>query len=198
MNFWQIAFPSAAAAFALLYLFLGAKGLMTKQAFWVHSRWLVLPLAVYFLLQSGSQISYLFDDRLPSDTRTVLLMFAIMPILFIGFFWWILRGIIIYGISEDGVSDAVDQILPKIGEEYEKKFSKVIFPKINTELSLNIQGWLGTANIRSKNSSMMKKVGLELTQVLPAIATKNAVHWFNMIMGVIMAILTAGMIYLFR
>lgn len=130
---------------------LGLRGLVGRRPFMIPSWELVGVFAVLFLPQIVIQIGSIEFLMFGGVSGLAMGGLAIlMPVLVVVFMWWMLRGHMVIGVSEDVLGEVVTGALEELEIPYEQRLSRIDLPSHGAQLRLGVQGWVKTAQIRWK------------------------------------------------
>ncbi len=147
----KIYFPLIFALMAFFFLFIGIKVVMSKRPLFMPSKYFFGFIVLAFLPQFATTVDMLLKG-LPGK---IGLIFVISPILFgclLVFFWILMKGYMAIGVSDDSFRDAIHFSLKRINQPFEEKLSAIKLTAINANLQIAIQSWIGSAQLRLKNS----------------------------------------------
>lgn len=168
-------------------LFVGAKGLLTKKVNIYSGKWLVALISLCF-----------FPNFLSSlQSFSVIPAASLISILFypglIAVFWFITKGYIFFGVSEEHMSEAIKAVLAKANLSYEEKLASIHLSN-GSIFQIAVQAWAGTAQFKPKNAQAKEDVktliplfnAYFLNSNTPV---KNFTYWLYAIVGFFMLIL---------
>ena len=124
---------------------------------------------------------------------------AILPILMfivlIGWFAFMMKGFTVYGVDGNDFQRLFIECLNDKNYEYEQTLASIRIKNPELELSIAIQSWMGTAQIRLKGKANHKVLG-EIISGLKAKEMKANFIFpiFYAIVGVLITILSISMI----
>lgn len=156
--------------FVLSFYFLhhGLRVLITKRPFLFSSKnvfWVAalafLPNIIFPINSFWKHYSFDAETSAPFDwTISFLLLIPLVmyPALLI-FYWRILRGYGVLGVTDESFRQALYSVLQELKLPYEERLSKMHLISLDADLEANVNGWLGTATIRMKQKEHQDTLG---------------------------------------
>lgn len=127
-------------------LFVGVRGLLARRVTVYSGKWLLALVALCFLPQLINGLKLL--GTAPSLAAISLIMYAGLLLIF----WFITKGFIFFGVSEELVNDALKSAFGKMGLKHEQLLGSVKLEDGGI-FQLSLQDWVGTMQLKPKNSS---------------------------------------------
>ncbi|MEI6507382.1 MAG: hypothetical protein WCO54_02800 [Bacteroidota bacterium] len=127
--------------FPLIFLLIGLSVLVRKKPLIINYRWFFL-LMIIIILPTFQIISF-----------SSIGVGSILPILFIGYFYYFMRGFMILGANGDDLQKAFMSVLAEGNYEFEQTFTSIKIKEPALEMSIAFQSWIGTGQIRIKNKA---------------------------------------------
>ena len=152
-SFYRMAVVSG--AMAVLCLFIGLRGLLTRRPFLLPARWLfVFLMAVFF----GPVVS-LIPFAWPSQAMDWLpfVMFPVMAV----FFWVQMKGYLAFAVTGKSFRDGLLVALDKLQLPYEESLSSIRLTSVEADLQVAVQSWIGTGQIKvrpGRHGPLLKRI----------------------------------------
>jgi hypothetical protein len=126
-------------------------------------------------------------------------MFAVM----LGFFWIQMRGYMAFGISDTYFREALLSAAGALGYTVEETMSRLKIKETGEEIQVAIQGWIGTAQLKSgdrKSAGTVTRIahGMNLYFKKATGKMNYLTSYFNLIMGSFLIILAIDLFVLAR
>lgn len=125
-------------------LFVGVRGLLVRRVTIYSGKWLLALVALCFLPQFINSLKLL--GTAPSLAAISLIMYPGLLLVF----WFITKGFIFFGVSEELVDDALKVAFGKMGLKYEQLLASVKLEDGGI-FQISIQDWVGTMQLKPKN-----------------------------------------------
>lgn len=125
-------------------LFVGVRGLLARRVTVYSGKWLLALVALCFLPQFLNGLKLL--GTVPSLAAINLIMYPSLLLIF----WFITRGFIFFGVSEELVNDALKGAFGKMGLKHEQLLGSVKLEDGGI-FQISIQDWVGTMQLKPKN-----------------------------------------------
>lgn len=146
-------------------LSMGLRGVITKKPFLYAAKntfWFValsFAPSIIFPLQSlwkSYSFSVEHSERFEwSFTLPLLFPLLMYPVLLV-FYWRILRGYTVLGVTDDSFRQALYTVLKDMQLPFEERLSKLRLTSLDADLEANVSAWMGAANIRIKQREHQK------------------------------------------
>jgi hypothetical protein len=167
-----------------LFMFLRKKPLI------LNSVWMLIVMCLCFLPQILLSIEMLF--KYPSFIGILpILMFMVLIVWFV----FIMRGYIIYGVDGSDFQKLFIECLNDKNYDFDQSLATIKIKNPEIELSIAVQSWVGTAQIRFKgkeNGDVLKSLISDLNQ--KDIKANYIFPIFYALIGVLITILSISMI----
>lgn len=187
---------------------------MTKKPFLFSSRnvfWVIalafLPNIIFPIEGFWRHYTFAQENSIQFDWSVsflLLIPLIIYPVLLI-FYWRVLRGYTVLGVTDDSFRQALYAVLRDMELPYEERLSKMHLTSIDADLEANVNGWIGTATIRMKQRShqdTLKRIASALNRYFAEshVATNMATCTYHLIFGVLTfaAALSFGYFFVLR
>ena len=139
---------------AVFALSLGLLGLLRNRPVIFSARWLfgfmfiaIMPSLLNPLLTRVGQ-SEAFEYRGPmSFIGPGMFVFLVVV------FWFQMRGYLVLGVNDTTLRGALHHALSERGLQYEEKLGSIHVPSEGLDLQVAIQSWMGTAQMKAKQTS---------------------------------------------
>lgn len=125
-------------------LFVGVRGLLARRVTIYSGKWLLALVAVCFLPQFLNGLNLL--GKMPSLAVINLIMYPGLVLVF----WFITRGYIFFGVSEELANEALKSAFGKMGLKHEQLLGSVKLEDGGI-FQISIQDWVGTMQLKPKN-----------------------------------------------
>jgi hypothetical protein len=150
----------ATAVFFVLsvyFLVLGFRGLVGKKPFLFSAKssfWVILlafaPSMISPIYSFWKVYSSATENSIPFEWSYVLVLLiplTLYPVLLV-FYWRILRGYTVVGVTDESFRQALYSVLGDLKIPYEERLSKMHLTALNADLEANVSSWMGTASVR--------------------------------------------------
>jgi hypothetical protein len=189
------------ALMAVFLLFIGAKVVVTKRPIFISSRYFFAFLLLAFSPQFVNAAK-MFSKDLPGSLGLITYLNPIMFVCLLIFFWFMMKGYIAIGVSDDSFRDALHFSLNKNNLPFEEQLSVIKLTSINANLQVAIQSWIGSGQLRLKNSKdakVLPKIISEMNKyyVENNIHPNNITSIFYIILGVFMLVFAGAFYFAF-
>lgn len=164
MDFLSIMYPYFFLILSLVSISMALFVFIRKKPLIFNSVWIILFISLCFLPQIITAIQMLFDQQAGGGIPIIL-----MTGIFIAWMSFMTKGFLIYGVDGSDFQRAFIECLNDKNYEYEQTLSSVKIKNPELELSVVIQSWIGTAQIRFKGKKN-KKV---LNDLMDSLKTKT-------------------------
>ncbi len=125
-------------------MFVGVRGLLTRRVTVYSGKWLLALVAICFLPQFMNGLKLL--GQVPSLAVINLIMYPGLVLVF----WFITKGYIFFGVSEELVNDALKSAFGRMGLKHEQLLGSVKLEDGGI-FQISIQDWVGTMQLKPKN-----------------------------------------------
>jgi len=169
------------------YFGIGLKVLISKRPLFISSRWYFAMIAIAYV---PFAFNYFF---LPGQLSLTSML---MPVIFgtlLLFYWFILKGYIAIGITDEGFDNALKSALKQLNLPFEESLTRIVLASKGVELQVSIQSWIGTGQLKIKKRSkagneLLKDIAQSMNDYFKSNQTKtnNLTAIFYLIMGVIL------------
>lgn len=133
-------------------LFVGVRGLLTRRVTVYSGKWLFALVALCFLPQFINGL--LLIGTTPSLGLISMIMYPGLLLLF----WFITKGYIFFGVSEELVNDALKGVFGKMGLKHEQLLGSVKLED-GAIFQISLQDWVGTMQLKPKNPAARARTG---------------------------------------
>lgn len=170
------------------YVGIGLWVLMQKRPLIISSRWyLTIILFAYVPLVASY---WIIPGRLEYSTLLMPLMYLVLIV----FFWFMLKGYVAIGITDDSFDDALKSALKELNLPFEQALTKIKLASKGMELQVSVQSWMGTGQIKTKRrgkaaNALLKDVVASMNHYYKTTHTKtnNVTAIFYLVAGLILA-----------
>lgn len=185
---------------------MGLRGLVRKKPMVSAARrnfWLVV---LAFSTQMLPLLSIVFNERANSflgDSGFKYFMY--LPPLMLGvvlvMMWKVMRGYVVVGATDASFRGALFHALKQLDLPYEESLSRVRLLTLDTDLQVSVQSWMGTAQVKFKqagHNDTLRRIADEMRAYFDSstVAVNMTSCGFNVVIGVLMLAMTAGLGYL--
>jgi len=113
-----------------------------------------------------------------------------------------MKGYMAIGVSDDSFRDAIHFSLKRINQPFEEKLSAIKLTAINTILQIAIQSWIGSAQLRlkqSKDTKLLTEIiaGMNEYYINNNIKPNNVISTFYILIGFFMLVFAGVFFYAF-
>ncbi|MDR1133900.1 MAG: hypothetical protein LBL05_07020 [Synergistaceae bacterium] len=202
MRYLFFVLPPLLFLYAIVFLFIGLKAMIKNKPSVINSKWLfvmiffsVLPYAIHSTID-------LFEYGFKGPFGLILSITPILFIVYVVFFYFIIKGYSIYCVNDIDFREAVISSLNNASVKFEEKMNKIELTELNNELSIAFTSWVGAGMIKLKN----KKDKVIFINIIDGIKqffkeknikAKKMLAIFYVIFGIFFIILGAGSAMLF-
>lgn len=185
---------------ASFFIFIALKTLIARRPLVFSTRWLFAFICLGFLPSIVNPFVF------SSSIKEAGMMAWFMPVMFavmLSFFWIQMRGYIAVAISDSYFREALLSAAGALGYTIEETMSRLKIKETGQEMQVSIQGWIGTAQLKSvdrKSTGTVTGIANGMTQYFRKSTGKMnyLTSYFYLIMGLFMIILAIGMFTLTR
>lgn len=193
-----IMMPIMCGIIAVFFFVIGLRGVITKRPFLISSRWLLLAMFLAFL--PGISTIFFSAGSMP------FILKWLNPIIFIVALvtmYFMLPGYTILGVTDTSFREALLAALQKLQLPYEEVLSSIRLTSIEADLQVSVQSWVGSGIIKIKQ----RKHRSQLTEIVTvmneyfrtsSVSTNLITCIIYLVMGILMAALGIGMVFLFQ
>ena len=143
----KFALPAIFILMAALFIFISLKTLIGRRPLVLSSRLLFAFMCLAFLLTIMNSISMEFSSS--SDLGMISWMNPLMFTVLLIFFWIQMKGYMAFAVSETYFREALLASVSSLGYSIEETMSRIKIKETGQELQVAIQGWIGTAQLKS-------------------------------------------------
>lgn len=157
-------------------LVLGVRGLVGRRPIVFSARWLFAFLGLAFSPQAITALRFGFEH--PGTSPAQPLMAVFFPVMFVFLlivFWLQMRGYLVFGVTDGTVRSALHHALQEKGLQFEERLGAIAIPSEGLDVQVAIQSWMGTAQIKAKQSSGRHRVA-ELSEAMRRYYASNSLE----------------------
>ncbi|MFM7858199.1 MAG: hypothetical protein ACKO96_41345, partial [Flammeovirgaceae bacterium] len=143
----KVAFPAIFILMAAFFIFIALKTLVGRRPLVFSSRWLFAFMCLAFLPSIANSISMGFSS--PSGFSMITWISPLMFIVLLIFFWIQMKGYMAFAISDTYFRKALLSAAVALGFSIEETMSRLKIKETGQEMQVAIQGWIGTAQLKS-------------------------------------------------
>jgi hypothetical protein len=155
-----------------------------------NSRWFLVIMILCFLPQILMSVQLSFKDQSFMDILPILMYCALIAMFIV-----IMKGFSIYGVDGNDFQRAFIECLTDKNYEYEQTLSSIKIKNPEIELSIAIQSWIGSAQIRRKGKGNHDVLNDIIKQLRTKEIKVNILFpIFYLISGVIVTIISIALI----
>ena len=143
----HVAFPATFILMAAFLIFIALKPLIGRRPLVFSSRWLFALICLAFLPSIASSIIIAL-----SSSRGLSMITWINPLIFtvlLAFFWIQMKGFTAFAISDSYFRTSLLASANSLGLSIEETMSRLKINETGQEMRVAIQGWIGTAQLKS-------------------------------------------------
>ena len=192
----KVAFPAIFILMAAFFIFIALKTLIGRRPFVFSSRWLFAFMCLAFLPSIANSIFMGF-----SSSRGFSMVVWMNPLIFkvvLVFFWMQMKGYMVFAISDTYFRDALLASASSIGFTIEETMSRLKIKETGQEMQVAIQGWMGTAQLKStgrESDDLVRKISEGMTKYFQSTPGKmnQLTSYFYLIIGAFMIAMSVWM-----
>lgn len=179
---------------AIWFLAIGLRGIITKRPTIFPARRNFWLMALCLLPSFIFPAQFLLNRQTASLPYLALLFPLLLYCPLLVLMWKAMRGYIIIGITEESLRDALHDALEKLQLPFEESLAKLRLTTLDADLSVAMQAWMGTAQLRIKGTrhdEVLKKIAEAMNDSLAHSSTRMnlTTNIFYVITGVTLIIL---------
>lgn len=191
-------FPVIFILFAFFFGFISYSVLLKKKPVIMSSKWLILLMGIGFL---PAIVVNLIEFFISGPESIMQLMISAMFILLLVFYMYIIKGVSIYGITDDDFRKYLFQTLTNREIKFTEKINKIHLDELNTDINISFQEWMGTGMIKTKDKNKFdfKDFITEFKRNINEndVTTKKVTAYFYIAFSVIMVITSITFVFIF-
>ena len=195
----KVAMPLIFILMAGFFIFIALKTLIGRRPLVFSSRWLFVFMCLAFLPSIANSISLGF-----SSTRGFSMIAWLNPLMFtvlLGFFWIQMKGYMAFAISDTYFREALLASASSLGFSIEETMSRLKIKETGQEMQVAIQGWIGTAQLKStskESNDTVKQIANGMAKYFESTPGKMnfMTSYFYLIIGVFMVAMSVWMVTL--
>jgi hypothetical protein len=181
---------------ASFFIFIALKTLIGRRPLVFSSRWLFAFMCLAFLPSIANSVSLEF-----SSSEGLGMIIWINPLMFtvlLVFFWIQMKGYIAFAISDSYFREALLASSSALGFSIEETMSRLKIKETGQEMQVAIQGWIGTAQLKStgkESNEVVKQIAHGMTKYFQCTPGKMnyLTSYFYLIIGVFMIAMSLWM-----
>jgi hypothetical protein len=161
----KVAFPTIFILMAVFFFFIALKTLAGRRPLVFSSRWLFAFMCLAFLPNITNSISMGLSS--PHGFTMIAWMSPLMFAVLLVFFWIQMRGYMAFAISDTYFREALLASASSLGFSIEETMSHLKIKETGQEMQVAIQGWIGTAQLKStgkESNETVKEIAKEMTK----------------------------------
>jgi len=143
----KVAMPLIFLLMAAFFIFIALKTLIGRRPFVFPSRWLFAFMCLGFLPSIANSVAMGFSS--PRGFSMIIWMNPLMFTVILIFFWIQMKGYMAFAISDSYFRDAILASAASLGYSIEETMSRLKIKETGQEMQVAIQGWIGTAQLKS-------------------------------------------------
>ena len=190
----KVAIPLIFLLMAAFFIFIALKTLIGRRPLVFSSRWLFAFICLAFLPSIANSIVMGF-----SSTRSFSMIVWMNPLIFtvlLVFFWLQMKGYMVFAISDTYFRDALLASASSLGLSIEETMSRLKIKETGQEIQVAIQGWIGTAQLKStgkESNDIVRKIAGGMSKYFQSTRGKMnyMTSYFYLIIGVLMIAMSA-------
>jgi len=197
----KIYLPLLFAFMAFFFIFIGVKVVMSKRPLFMPAKYFFALMVLAFSPQFVNMMDMFLNDKL-GKIGLILLISPILFVCLLVYFWVLMKGYMAIGVSDDSFRDAIHFSLKKNNQPFEEKLSTIKLTAINANLQISIQSWIGSAQLRfkqSKDTKLLAEIvmGMNEYYIKNDIKPNNVTSIFYILIGVLMLVFAGVLFYVF-
>jgi hypothetical protein len=161
----KIVMPLIFILMAGFFFFIALKTLIVRRPLVIHSRWLFAFMCLAFLPSIANSISMGLSS--PSGFSMIAWMNPLMFTVLLFFFWIQMKGYMAFAISDTYFREALLASASSLGFSIEETMSRLKIKETGQEMQVAIQGWIGTAQLKSaskESNDTVKQIAIGMTR----------------------------------
>ena len=192
----KVAMPLIFILMATFFIFIALKTLIGRRPIVFSSRWLFAFICLAFLpsIANSASIGFSSSEGLGIITWINPLMLTVMLV----FFWIQMKGYMAFAISDSYFREALLASSSALGFSIEETMSRLKIKETGQEMQVAIQGWIGTAQLKSagkESNEAVKQIAHGMTKYFQSTPGKMnyLTSYFYLIIGVFMIAMSLWM-----
>ncbi len=195
----KVAMPIIFILMASFFIFIALKTLIGRRPLIFSSRWLFAFMCLAFLPSIANSVSLGF-----SSSEGLGMIIWINPLMFtvlLVFLWIQMKGYMAFAISDSYFREALLASSSALGFSIEETMSRLKIKETGQEMQVAIQGWIGTAQLKStgkKSNEVVKQIAHGMTKYFQCTPGKMnyLTSYFYLIIGAFMIAMSLWMLTL--
>ena len=195
----KVAFPFIFMLMAAFLVFIALRTLIGRRPLVISSRWLFAFMCLAFLPSIAHSIAMGFSFS--QNLSMILWMNPLITVTLLAFCWIQMKGYAVFAISDDYFREALLASAQSLGFSIEEKMSRLKIKETGHEIQVAIQGWIGTAQLKStakESNDAVRRIADGMTKYFQS--TPGKINYitscFYLIMGAFMIAMSAWMFLL--
>ena len=181
---------------AAFFIFIALKTLIGRRPMIFTSRWLFAFMCIGFLPSIVSPITMGFSS--PSGFSMIAWMNPLIFTVLLVFFWIQMKGYMAFAISDSYFREALLGSAESLGLSIEESMSRLKIKETGVEMQVAIQGWIGTAQLKStgkESEDSVRQIAKGMTKYFENTTGRMnfMTSYFYLIMGVFMIAMSIWM-----
>ena len=188
--------PCVLVLMAAFFIFIALKTIIGRRPIIFTSRWLFAFMCLAFLPSIVSPITMGFSSS--SGFSMIAWMNPLMFTVLLVFFWIQMKGYMAFAISDSYFREALLGSADSLGLSIEESMSSLKVKETGAEMQVAIQGWIGTAQLKSKgkeSESSVRQIAQGMTKYFENTpgGMNFITSYFYLIMGAFMIAMSIWM-----
>ena len=194
--FLSMVMPCIFILMAAFFIFIALKTLIGRRPMIFTSRWLFAFMCIGFLPSIVSPITMGFSS--PSGFSMIAWMNPLIFTVLLVFFWIQMKGYMAFAISDSYFREALLGSAESLGLSIEESMSRLKIKETGVEMQVAIQGWIGTAQLKStgkESEDSVRQIAKGMTKYFENTTGRMnfMTSYFYLIMGVFMIAMSIWM-----
>ena len=144
---FKLAFPAINIVIGVFFIFVALKTLIGRRPLLLSSRYLFAVMCLAFLPTIANSIVMGLSSS--QSFSKILWMNPLIFLMLLAFFWIQMKGYMAFAISDVYFRDALLASAKSLGYSIEETMSCLKIKETGHEMQVAIQGWIGTAQLKS-------------------------------------------------
>ncbi len=157
--FLKVAMPLIFILMAAFFIFIALKTLIGRRPLVFSSKWLFAFMCLAFLPSIANPIFFGLSSH--KELGMVTWMNPLMFTVLLVFFWIQMKGYMVFAISDLYFREALLASSSALGFTIEETMSRIKIKETGQEIQVAIQGWIGTAQLKStskESNAVVRKI----------------------------------------
>jgi hypothetical protein len=193
---FKLAFPAINIVIGVFFIFVALKTLIGRRPLLLSSRYLFAVMCLAFLPTIANSIVMGLSSS--QSFSKILWMNPLIFLMLLAFFWIQMKGYMAFAISDVYFRDALLASAKSLGYSIEETMSCLKIKETGHEMQVAIQGWIGTAQLKStakESNDAVRQIADGMTKYFQSTPGKMnyITSYLYLIVGVFLIAMSAWM-----